>query len=140
MEYNIAQILYDEINRIREKFNQEIKSFRQLTSYFGIKLYHSDLDNNVLAFYTKKDDDYTIVVNNNINKYYELVSVYTLVSAIILYKKLNDEELLNLKIYKKGNKFKYSKIIKLFVIDIVFDQNNIEQFLKESREVNVQKK
>ena len=27
-----------------------------------------------------------------------------------------------------------------FVIDIVFDQNNIEQFLKESREVNVQKK
>ena len=101
MEYNIAQILYDEINRIREKFNQEIKSYRQLTSYFGIKLYHSDLDNNVLAFYTKKDDDYTIVVNNNINKYYELVSVYTLVSAIILYKKLNDEELLNLKIYKK---------------------------------------
>ena len=67
MEYNIAQILYDEINRIREKFDQELKSYRQLTSYFGIKLYHSDLDNNVLAFYTKKDDDYTIVVNNNIN-------------------------------------------------------------------------
>ena len=74
MEYNIAQILYDEINRIREKFNQEIKSYRQLTSYFGIKLYHSDLDNNVL-----EADSYNIrkngkSIDRKTNPYIDIIS------------------------------------------------------------------
>ena len=140
MEYDVMQILYDEFNKIRKEINHENKSYRAVTNQLGIKLYHSKLDDNVLAYYTKKNDDYNIVVNDNIDKYYELVSVYTLISIIILYKKLKEDDLLNIKLYKNGNKIKYSKIIKLFIMDIIFNQNNMEKCLKESEKVNVSKK
>ena len=140
MEYEYAQILYKYLEKFKLEYKNSKKHFRGIAYYFNIDIYRLRLEDNKYAEVKCNLNRCKIILNNNLNNKKMFTLTMYLIPITLLYRETEDKEFSDITIYDKENSIKYSNIYKMFAYDILFDQNNLYNFINESRGNNVQKK
>lgn len=140
MEYEYAQILYKYLEKFKLEYKSSKKRYREMAYYFNIDIYRLRLEDNKYAEVKCNSNRCKIILNSNLNNSNNLILIVCLIPVVLLYRETNEKEFSDIIIYDKENLIKYSNIYKMFAYDILFDQNNLYNFINESRGNNVQKK
>ena len=140
MEYEYAQILYKYLEKFKLEYKNSKKYYREIAYYFNIDIYRLNLNDREVAKVKCNHNRCKIILNNNLNNKKKFALTMYLIPITLLYRETKNEKFSDITIYDKENLIKYSNLYKMFAYDILFGQNNLYNYINESRGNNVQKK